>query len=542
MSMGGVEAWLHAAAISGATFVSEDATCIATGLLIRARQIGGAVGVAACTLGIFLGDLGLWLLGRLFGRRVLAWRWVSARLPTQRVDQLGQWFERHGWKAIVAARFLPGTRFPVYVTAGVVGRRASTFVLWALVAALLWTPALVLLVAALGEVIVTPLQRLFGAGWLAFAVALVALWVALRVVPRLITPTGRAQLTARIARLWRWEFWPAWVFYIPLVPWIGYLALRHRGFMTITAANPGIVPHGGIVGESKFAILSRLPAEWIVPSALIESGTPAERVALLEALRIQRGWPFPLILKPDVGQRGVGLRLIRDLNAAQRYFEVHPEAVLAQTYHPGPLEAGIFYCRLPGAARGALFSITDKQFPVLEGDGVTAVEALIWRHPRYRMQARTFLARLNGQADVVLPAGERLPLAVAGNHCQGTLFRDGSHLHTPALEAAIDAIAAACDGFHFGRFDVRYADVEALRAGRGFAIVELNGITSESTNLYDPAWPLWRAYRVLFQQWALLYRIGAENRRRGHAASALRDVVADARRYYATRGTQLASD
>lgn len=68
-------------------------------------------------------------------------------------------------------------------------------------------------------------------------------------------------------------------------------------------------------------------------------------------------------------------------------------------------------------------------------------------------------------------------------------------------------------GFFVGRFDVRYSDEAEFRAGRGFAIVELNGVASESTNLYDPAWPLWRAYRTLFRQWALLFRIRDANRR-----------------------------
>ena len=83
------------------------------------------------------------------------------------------------------------------------------------------------------------------------------------------------------------------------------------------------------------------------------------------------------------------------------------------------------------------------------------------------------------------------------------------------IREAIDAVARHFQGFFIGRFDLRYSDVEAFRAGRGFAVVELNGVTGESTNLYDPSWSLWAAYRTLFRQWALLYAIGAANRRRG---------------------------
>lgn len=534
--------WLHAVAISAATFVSEDATCITTGLLIHTEQLSWAVGLGACVLGIFLGDLGLWLAGRVFGPRVLAWPWVNARLPASRLEQWGRWFDRRGWVALLAARFLPGARLPVYVSAGILGQRAERFAFWALLAALLWTPMLVLVVAELGDVVVAPIQRLFGAGWLAFAASLVVFWCSVRGVSLVATPNGRARLRAGISRLWRWEFWPTWLFYIPLIPWLAYLAGRYRGLMTPTAANPGIVPHGGVVGESKFEILSKLPPEWIVPSSLIEPAPVAKRVETLLCTIAERGWPFPLILKPDAGQRGAGLRLVRDPAAAARYFNEHPQAVLAQAYHPGPFEAGIFYYRMPSEPTGRILSVTDKQFPLLIGDGRSTVESLIWQHPRFRMQARTFLARMNGQSAMVLPAGTGLPLTIAGNHCQGTLFRDGSHLLSPALEETVDAIARRIDGFFFGRFDVRYSDLSAFKAGRGFAIVELNGVTAESTNIYDPAWRLRRAYRVLFRQWALLFEIGAENRRLGHPVSRLGAVLRDVRTHFRSRAANLLSD
>jgi hypothetical protein len=128
-------------------------------------------------------------------------------------------------------------------------------------------------------------------------------------------------------------------------------------------------------------------------------------------------------------------------------------------------------------------------------------------------------------ADAVL--GERMPftLAIAGNHAQGTTFRDGAHLWTELLERRIDEIARSYEGFFIGRFDVRYSDVEAFKAGRDLAIVELNGATAESTNIYDPGTSLLAAYRVLFEQWSLVFAIGAENRARGAAPTSLRRLL-----------------
>ncbi len=524
------------------TFVSEDLACISAGLLIHAGHLSWLVGVGACLLGIFLGDLGLWLTGRLAGGWILRWSWVRRRLPAQELDGLRAWFDAHGWKVVLTARFVPGMRLPVYLAAGMLGGRAGRFAGWSLLAAAVWTPLLVLSVALFGRGIVAPLERFLGGGWPAIVTAAVVVWVAVRVTLRAAAPLGRARLWASVSRIWRWEFWPAWLFYIPLVPWIGILALRHRGLATATAANPGIVPHGGVVGESKFAILSKLPQQWVVPSALIPAGELAARVEQLRRLVTAGGWNYPLILKPDAGQRGAGVRRVCDEASAERYLAQHSQPVLAQAYHPGPFEAGIFYYRMPDQPHGRIFSITDKQFPVLVGDGVSSVESLLWRHPRLRMQAKTFLARLNGQAGTVPDAGRELPLVLAGNHCQGTLFRDGAHLLTPELERTVDRIARQFDGFFFGRFDVRYSDADELRAGRGLAIVELNGVTSESTNIYDPAWSLLRAYRVLMRQWAILFAIGDRNRRMGHRPSRLSDVLSDVRAFYRDRRVSPLSD
>jgi membrane protein DedA with SNARE-associated domain len=514
-------AWLQAAALFAGTFASEDLTSISAGFLIRAGRLNGFVAVFGCFLGIWVSDLGLWLTGRLLGRR----------LRLRAAAQLGRWFERHDAAAVFASRFLPGSRVPLYLAAGALGRKGGRFALWTFLSALVWTPLLVLGVTVFGETIVGPLQSFLGTGWLTLVLAALGLFVLLRVIVLASTPIGRAKLAARVVRLWRWEFWPTWLFYLPVLPYLVYLAVRYRGLMTWTAANPGI-PQGGVVGESKYAILEQLPPESVVPSLLMPPGDPWVRLGQIRRAVEQKDWSFPLILKPDAAQRGAGVKLARDFVDVAKYVEANPAAVLVQTYHPGPYEAGVFWYCLPGEPTGRVFSITDKHFPKLVGDGRSTLEELIWRHPRYHMQAHVFLQRHGAERDLVLSRGEELSLAIAGNHCQGTMFRDGSHLWTPELERAIDAVARQLPGFYIGRFDIRYRSVEDFRAGRDLAIVELNGATSESTNIYDPSWSLLAAYRTLFRQWALLFRIGRANRERGYPATPVLEVLRLVRDYY----------
>jgi pimeloyl-ACP methyl ester carboxylesterase/membrane protein DedA with SNARE-associated domain len=527
----GMGPWAQLAALFAGTFVSEDLTTISAGLLARAGRIDYFVAVLGCLLGIFATDVGLWAIGRVVGRRALRWRFIARRVPEASVGRFGERFDRHLGQAVVASRFLPGTRIPMYVAAGIVSRRPVAFFGWLFVAAALWTPLLVAAAMVFGPLAARPFEMLVGAGWISWALAVLLIFLLVRAVAMAFSWRGRARLAAAISRLWRWEFWPVWLFYLPLLPWIAYLAARHGGLATPTAANPGL-PHGGFVGESKIAILRELPAERIVPSVGVAPGRGDSRLAGLRAHAEGSGWSLPLVLKPDEGQRGVGLKLARSWDDVAAYLAGEPRAVLAQTYDPGPHEAGIFYYRLPGEEEGKIFSITDKRFPEITGDGSSTIEELILRDGRLRMQAGVFLRRWAGRLSDVPRAGERVRLAVAGNHCQGTMFLDGAHLATPELGRAVDRVARRFSGFHFGRFDVRYGSADQIRRGEGFRIVELNGVTSESTNVYDPSFGLLAAYGTLARQWSLAFRIGAANRRRGHRVSTLASLVRAAHAHY----------
>jgi hypothetical protein len=133
--------------------------------------------------------------------------------------------------------------------------------------------------------------------------------------------------------------------------------------------------------------------------------------------------------------------------------------------------------------------------------------------------AKVYLARFRERLSWVPAPGERISLVDIGNHCRGTIFLDGSDLCTPALEAALDEVARGYTGFAFGRFDLRAESAEALRAGRGFKIMEVNGVTSECTHIYDPKHHAFHGWRTLCAQWRLAFQIGAAQAKRGARVS-----------------------
>jgi len=550
--------WVVLGLIVLATFISEDATVIATGVLISAGTVDWGVGLIGCMAGIIIGDGGLWAIGRFAGRRALRLPFVREWVPESSLDRWGRWFDKHTIKAVFIARAMPGIRLPTFVAAGLLSKKTHGFLFWSFLAAVLWTPLLLVLAIILGPRVMSLFEGVISAP-VALVLSVVLIMLLVRVINLSLTWTGRMKLRATLTKVFSSEFWPPVVFYTPILPVLLYHALR-RGPTTFTCVNPGVSHGGGVVGESKMEILAGLRrgdgAEWIVRTHFLDAGpTPEARAEITDDL--VRSDPelggYPVILKPDESQRGHGLKLVRTENEALAYFQSMTRPALLQAFHPGPREAGVLWTRRAEDGRlledGRVFSVTRKEFPTVTGDGASTLEELIWKHPRRRLQAEVFLKRHTGQLDRVPEAGEVVRLGIAGNHTQGAIFYDAAELITPELDARFNQIAAtyrASDGgdgrggglgdFDFGRFDIRYESDEALARGEGFVIIELNGVMSESTNLYDPRRPVWWRYAVLARQWSVLYRLGWRRRRMGRRPMGIIELARTVRDHYRGRG------
>lgn len=532
LSAGASGPWLLVA-LALATLVSEDLACVAAGLLVARGSFGLGAASLACFLGIFGGDLLLFLAGRWGGRRALARPPFSWWIRPEQVERGEAWFRERTGRVLFATRFLPGSRLPTYVAAGMLGCPIRTFAFWLAVAGAIWTPILVWLAATLGAAVFGQLQR-YGRGALPIAVAALALYlVATRWIPPLFTRRGRRLALGKWRRLTRWEFWPAWLVNVPVVLYAAGQALRHRSPTVFTAVNPAM-PAGGFVLESKVEILAALGAGG-APIArfarLPAEHTQEQRLSTAHAFLAEHGLDFPVVVKPDVGQRGEGVTVVKNAEALAAHLETATGEGIVQEYVPGR-EFGVFYIRHPDEPKGKIFSITDKRLPTLLGDGEKTLEELILADDRAVCMAPFHLERHKERIDQVPAAGERIELVEIGNHCRGAIFLDGIHLATPELLAAIDAASQSYEGFFFGRYDLRVPSEEHLKGGRGFRILELNGVTSEATHIYQPGASLLAAYRTLFTQWRLAFEIGAANVARGARATPLRELIGLLREHF----------
>jgi ATP-grasp domain len=324
------------------------------------------------------------------------------------------------------------------------------------------------------------------------------------------------------AKLTRYEYWPWWVFYLPIVPYFVYQAIRARSLAFFTSANP-FIELSGLVNESKADIMAHLPAQYKPETLFFPGQTPWQQVrAELE----RRGIDWPVIIKPNIGERGKGVERIKTEAELATYLAHHAEDFIVQPYIDFPLELGVLYYRMPGSTQGRITSLTQKEFLAVVGDGQQSIRQLVGNSVRARLQLTALEARLGPQLDLVLPKGEQRLLEPIGNHSRGTKFVNANPHINPALHAVFDQIAAKVPGFHYGRFDLRVPSWEALYAGRDIRIVELNGISSEPGHIYDPNYRLVRAYRDVAEHLRIMADISLAQRKRGILPAPLGQVYA----------------
>jgi len=325
------------------------------------------------------------------------------------------------------------------------------------------------------------------------------------------------------------EFWPGWLFYTPVVLYWMALSLRYGGPTTPTAANPRITT-GGLCGESKVSILDQAgpyARRFIAPYTAILTGDNDLETA--QAAMATAGLACPVVVKPDIGCNGTGVKLVEHAADLGPVLAAFPRGVrlVIQELMTEPEEAGLFYIRDPDADAGHITSVTYKKAPVLTGDGHSSIRTLIGSDERTRLVPHLYLPRLAERLDDVPAAGEPVRLVFTGNHCKGSIFLDGGDDITPELEAALDRVMRDVPDFHFGRIDVKFESVAALRRGQGFRIIEINGIGSEATHIWDRRTTLREAYGAQFRHYHAAFAIGAKKRRAGWRPSSPATMLRD---------------
>ena len=276
---------------------------------------------------------------------------------------------------------------------------------------------------------------------------------------------------------------------------------------------------GGMFGESKYNLLTKIPSQYVPKSRLIK--LPATKGEVLEVLK-RNEFQFPLIFKPDLGERGFMVKTIRDENDIDNYLRQIKIDFIVQELVDLPLEFGIFYTWFPNEHSGKVTSVVVKDMLTVTGDGTSTLQQLILNKDRAKLQWETLKIAHQSKLDKVIPSGEVVLLVTIGNHCLGTTFLDGCHLINEQLSTTFDTISKQVEGFYFGRYDLRCSTVEDLYSGN-IKIMELNGCGAEPAHIYQPGYSIFKAVGVLFTHWRNIFLIARQNRKRGFTFTSIKE-------------------
>ncbi len=304
-----------------------------------------------------------------------------------------------------------------------------------------------------------------------------------------------------------WEFWPFSLVYFPVFFYYGWLIIRTRSFFFFTASNP-CIEFGGMFGEKKSDIFELIPDEYIPKTFLIAKGD------ITQVTKLAPKVGYPLIAKPNIGERGAWVEKISTESELISYAESCPVDFLIQELVSYPLELGVFYIRYPDQ-EGKVTSIVRKEFLEVVGDGQSTIIELLSENPRALLQADFKSSWLIKEGHQVPDKGEQVTIEPIGNHCRGTKFLNDGNQIDNELTQAFNRLAATIPDFYFGRFDLKCQSIEDLKQLKNFKILELNGAGSEPGHIYQPGFSLFRAYKDILWHLRVLADISIENHKRG---------------------------
>jgi hypothetical protein len=297
-----------------------------------------------------------------------------------------------------------------------------------------------------------------------------------------------------------------------MIPLWAYYALRTRRWFYFTNVNPGI-DMGGFFGESKMEIMDSIDPAYSAATVFIKKG------ARLPPDFSQLPFDFPVVCKPDVGERGFMVEIVESMEHLIRYHEQVEGDYLIQEHVDWPIECGVLFVKHPDRELGEVTSLTLKRFLTVTGNGADSVHELMKSDPRNALYANQYLNHY-------VPKDREVYLVQPiGNHCLGTEFLDGRDHMNPKVHELFSKIASNIPGFHYGRFDLKVKTYDDLKTGANLKIFELNGVSGEPGNMYDRRYSVWDAYRILRMHWRHIYEISAKNIKLGIEPASFSVVV-----------------
>ncbi|MCC6721346.1 MAG: hypothetical protein IT243_04035 [Bacteroidia bacterium] len=308
-----------------------------------------------------------------------------------------------------------------------------------------------------------------------------------------------------------WESWNFKILYSPIIfVWIWY-CIRLRSFWFFAYSNPKI-EFGGLDGEKKSDIYNLLSKNLYPETILVKARQNFN--SIIENIK-NNNIKYPFIVKPDVGKQGVLFRIIENENQLAKYHNIIPVDYLIQQKVEYQTEVSIFYIRKPWENKGIITGFLHKVPLNVIGDGIHTLSQLVANHHKAADKIEELKIKHSNNWDKIIPDKTKYMLSHAANHNRGAHFIDlKNHIDTE-LTDFYDKISIAANDLFYGRYDILCSDVESLKEGKNFKILEYNGCGAEPNHFYDTGYTLIGAYREILKHWKLLFEICKYNKKQG---------------------------
>jgi len=247
------------------------------------------------------------------------------------------------------------------------------------------------------------------------------------------------------------------------------IIIQTRSISFFSALNPAIAM-GGFLDDKKTDIYKIIPASYLPLTKQVND--------LKSALALMKSGDFeyPIIIKPDIGLKGIGVAKISSPKLMEQYFSAHKQ------------------------------KDSFVEYPFVVGDGNKTLLELINLNKNPFLKKAWITNSFNDRLNEILDINKKLIIDPIGNYSRGAKFYSRQdQISQEFIESAND-LFKEIEGIDFCRIDLKTKNLEALQKGK-YKIIELNGAKSEPLHIYDPDLTWSQIVNDIKQHWKIINSI-----------------------------------
>jgi hypothetical protein len=304
-------------------------------------------------------------------------------------------------------------------------------------------------------------------------------------------------------------------------------------FKYAEAVNPGLEGFSGFMGVSKQGIVERLNSQYRPNHVFFKDVPTLENLEQRFEEENGEALTFPIICKPDIGERASGIKYMYSSEQLEEYLQPIDESLSDEAqkklkdqraqpnfhlekFHDDR-EFALSFTKDPDTGEYQTWSLVEKQIPFVVGDGNTTLRELIVNKVEEMNLAsdrkdKIFNCFSQEDLETKLPDGEHKTIVKMASISYGTTFKkiDLKETQMQQLRTLLPLLIEDSKGIYQGRFDLRAKSLEDLLEGL-LKIIEKNGLGGMPMEIYESHLSISEKYKILFTYFEYLLQIAERN-------------------------------